>query len=190
MVHQVQTQVMETLKKLALVTVTTIAAVLIIAWSLDAFGFRSPMAALLLNWLVMSWIAIVGQVVHFALPDSYYSIRPFEQTGQIYERVGIRLFKALVRRGPLTVFSPTLKFPKEKTIPALGNLEREMRNAETGHVLIFVLVFLFVGYAALNGWLDAVVWILLFNLIINGYPIMLQRYNRIKLQELIDQPAR
>jgi hypothetical protein len=27
----------------------------------------------------------------------------------------------------------------------------------------------------------------LFNLIINGYPIMLQRYNRIKLQELIVQ---
>lgn len=26
-----------------------------------------------------------------------------------------------------------------------------------------------------------------FNVIINGYPVMLQRYNRIKLQELIDQ---
>jgi len=27
----------------------------------------------------------------------------------------------------------------------------------------------------------------LFNILINGYPIMLQRYNRIKLQELIQQ---
>ena len=28
---------------------------------------------------------------------------------------------------------------------------------------------------------------LAFNVIINGYPVLLQRYNRIKLQELIDQ---
>jgi hypothetical protein len=28
---------------------------------------------------------------------------------------------------------------------------------------------------------------LVFNILINGYPIMLQRYNRIKLQELILQ---
>ena len=30
---------------------------------------------------------------------------------------------------------------------------------------------------------------LLFNILINGYPIMLQRYNRIKLQELDHQPV-
>jgi hypothetical protein len=62
-----------------------------------------------------------------------------------------------------------------------------MRKAETGHALIFVLVLLFVGYGLLKGWLDAVAWTLLFNILINGYPIMLQRYNRIKLRELIHQ---
>jgi hypothetical protein len=60
-----------------------------------------------------------------------------------------------------------------------------MRKAETGHVFIFMLVLLFIGYALLRGWFDAVRWMLAFNVIINGYPIMLQRYNRIKLQELI-----
>jgi Glycosyl-4,4'-diaponeurosporenoate acyltransferase len=30
-------------------------------------------------------------------------------------------------------------------------------------------------------------WTLLFNILINGYPIMLQRYNRIKLLEFICQ---
>ncbi len=83
------------------------------------------------------------------------------------------------------MFSPTLRFPKDKTVPALRILENEMRKAETGHVLIFVLIFVFVGYALLQGWFDTVAWLLLFNILINGYPIMLQRYNRIKLQELI-----
>ncbi len=42
-----------------------------------------------------------------------------------------------------------------------------------------------VGYADINGSLDAVGWMLLFNVFINVYPILLQRYNRIKPQELI-----
>jgi Glycosyl-4,4'-diaponeurosporenoate acyltransferase len=176
---------METLKKLLLFTVATVAAIALVLWTWDSFGFRSPVSALLVNWLTMSWIAVIGQVVRLSFALGYYRTRPFEGTGQVYERLGIRLFKKLVRRGPLSIFSPTLRFPKEKTVSALQGLESEMRKAETGHALIFMLVLLFVGYMLLKGWLDAVVWMLLFNILINGYPIMLQRYNRIKLQELI-----
>jgi len=178
---------METLKKLLLFTVATVAAIALILWTWGSWGFRSPVSAFLVNWLMMSWMAVVGQVVHFSFAPRYYQAKPFERTGQVYERLGIRLFKKLVRRGPLSIFSPTLRFPKEKTISALQGLLNEMRKAETGHALIFVLVLFFVGYMLLEGWLDAVAWMLLFNILINGYPIMLQRYNRIKLQELIQQ---
>ncbi len=146
---------MEAFKKLALFTGATLAAVFLIIWSFDAFGFRSPIAALLVNWLAMSWVAIVGQVVDFSFPARYYDLKAFERTGQVYERLGIRLFKRLVRRGPLSIFSPTLRFPKEKTISALQHLDHEMRKAEAGHVFIFILMFLFIGYAALSGWFDA-----------------------------------
>ena len=176
---------MENSKKFTLFIVATIAVLFLIAWSLDSFGFHSFIFALLVSWLVMSWIAIVGQVIHLSFPAAYYDFRPFEQTGQVYERIGIRLFKKLVRRGPLTIFSPTLRFPKVKTVTALQNLESEMRKAETGHAIAFIIMLVFVGYALLNGWLDAVAWMLLINILINGYPVMLQRYNRIKLQELI-----
>jgi hypothetical protein len=176
---------METLKKLLLPAVATVAAISLILWTASSFGFRSPVSAFLINWLTMSWMAVVGQVVHFSFAPRYYRAKPFERIGQVYEHLGIRLFRKLVRRGPLSIFSPTLRFPKEKTVSALQCLENEMRKAETGHALIFVLMLLFVGYAWLNGWLDAVVWMLLFNILVNGYPIMLQRYNRIKLQELI-----
>jgi len=178
---------METLKKLVLFTVATAAAIPLILWAWGSFGFRSPVSAFLVNWLAMSWMAVIGQVVHLSFAPGYYRVKAFERTGQVYERVGIRLFKKLVRRGPLSILSPTLRFPKEETIAALQGLLSEMRKAETGHALIFVFMLLVVGYVLLNGWLDAVVWTLLFNIVINGYPIMLQRYNRIKLQELIRQ---
>jgi hypothetical protein len=176
---------MEAFKKLALFTGATIAAVFLIIWSLNAFGVRSPVAALLVNWLAMSWVAVSGQVVHFSFPSGYYDAKAFERTGQVYERLGIRLFKRLVRRGPLSIFSPTLRLPKDKTLSALQHLDGEMRKAETGHVFIFMLMLLFSSYALLRGWFDAAGWMLAFNVIINGCPIMLQRYNRIKLQELI-----
>lgn len=176
---------MEAFKKIGLFTAATIAAILLIIWSLNAFGFRSPITALLINWLAMSWVAIAGQAVSFTFPPKYYEPRAFEETGDIYERLGIRFFKSLVRRGPLTIFSPTLHFPKEKTVSALQQLDLEMRKAETGHVLIFLLMSLFIIYALVRGWLDAAGWMLLFNMLINGYPVMLQRYNRIKLQGLI-----
>lgn len=176
---------MEVFKKLGLFAGVTAVAVYLIVWSLDAFGVRSPVSALLVNWLAMSWVALVGQTVHFAFPSRYYDIKAFESTGQVYERLGIRLFKSLVRRGLLTIFSPTLRFTKDRTVPALQHLDGEMRKAETGHVFIFVLMLLFTSYALLRGWLDVAGWGLLFNIIINGYPIMLQRYDRIKLRELI-----
>ena len=178
---------METLKKLLLFTVVTVTAIALILWTWGSFGFRSPVSAFLVNWLAISWMAVIGQVVHLSFAPGYYHVKPFERTGQVYERLGIRLFKKLVRRRPLSIFSPTLRFPKEKTISALQSLLNEMRKTETGHALIFVLVLLFAGYVLIKGWLDAVAWLLLFNILINGYPIMLQRYNRIKLQELDHQ---
>ena len=130
---------------------------------------------------------LAGQAIPFALPASYYDTKTFERTGLVYERLGLPLFKKLVRRGPLAIFSPTLRFPKDRTVAALQHLDYEMRKAEAGHVYIFLLMLVFVSYALLNGWLDAVVWMLAFNILINGYPIMLQRYNRILLQELIQR---
>ena len=106
-------------KQLAVLMLTTIGVVLLVIWSLDAFGFRSPVFALLLNWLAMSWVALAGQAIPFALPARYYDIKTFERTGQVYERLGLPLFKKMVRRGPLAIFSPTLQFPKDKTIAAL-----------------------------------------------------------------------
>ncbi len=176
---------MEILRKLTLFMAATITAIFFIAWSLDSFGFRSPISALVVNWFVLLWVATVTLVTHLSFPSTYYNTKPFERTGQFYERVGIRLIKKILRRGPLRILSPTLQLPREKTVPALRNLENEMRKAETAHILTFILMLLLAGYAAANGWLDAVMWMLLFDILINVYPIMLQRYNRIKLQESI-----
>ena len=178
---------MSILKKILwLIFVTGVALVLII-WIFVSFAFRSPIFAFLVNWLIMSWVAVMGQFVTFPLfPSAYYEIKPFERTGRFYERLGVHLFKKVVRGGLFSVFSPTLRFPAKKTTSALKYLENEMWKAETSHVAIFLLILLLVGYALFKGWWDAVAWLLLINILFNGYPVLLQRYNRIKIQDLIN----
>ena len=178
---------MKTVKQLVFFTIITIIGFALLRWVVQAFELRSPLFAFLVNWLVMTWIATGSEAIQVAFAPGYYAIRPFEQSGRLYERLGIRMFKRLVRRGPLAILSLNLRLPPEKTIPALRRLESNMCNAETLHVLIFLIMFLFIGYTLFQGWLDAVGWLLFFNLLLNLYPVMLQRYNRIRLQALIQQ---
>jgi hypothetical protein len=64
-------------------------------------------------------------------------------------------------------------------------LEREMRKAEAGHLILFLLMFSLIGYALARGWPDAAGWLLLINILLNGYPATLQRYNRFRLERAL-----
>lgn len=176
---------MQSLRTLAVLALTALVAVFLIWWLVDAFGVQNPLFALLANWVAMSAVAFGGQFSHISFPPRYYIPRAFERSGRVYELVGIRLFKALVRRGPLAIFSPTLRLPKERTAASLRQLEGQMREAEVGHAIIILLVLAGAGYSLVRGWPEAAAWLVLFSIPINCYPIMLQRYNRIKLEEAI-----
>jgi len=95
---------MKILKRALLFTITTIIVIYLLLWAVRAFGFRSLIFAFLLNWLVMAWAATSSLFIPIAFAPSYYAIQPFEQNGRIYEGLGIRLFKHLIRRGPLAIF--------------------------------------------------------------------------------------
>jgi hypothetical protein len=176
---------MNLFKKTVVFLCATIGAVSLAFWVLGAYGFGSPIFAFLINWLAMSWAAIVGQVVPFSLPAGFYEIRGFERTGRIYTCLGIRFFKKLVRRGPLSIFSPTFRPPHDRSVETFRFLDQETRKAETAHLLVFLLMVLLVGYALLGRWFDAMGWLMAFNILLNGYPVMLQRYNRMKIQRLL-----
>ena len=53
-----------------------------------------------------------------------------------------------------------------------------MREPETAHVWLFVMMLAVVIHALVRGWWAAAGWTMLFNVVLNAYPVMLQRYNR------------
>jgi hypothetical protein len=48
-------------------------------------------------------------------------------------------------------------------------------------LILLVLTFGVVVHAAARGWWAAAGWTVVFDVLLNGYPVMLQRYNRALL---------
>jgi hypothetical protein len=58
---------------------------------------------------------------------------------------------------------------------------RATRDPEAGHLIIFVVIIGIMFWALVSGWWDTVVWLLLFNLLHNGYPVLSMRQVRARL---------
>ena len=181
------------LKKIAQVLVTaaiTAPLVFLLVRVSGNHAIQHPVFAFCLNMFVMVWVVVIVGVwqLHLSLGARYYHIRDCEKSGHIYERLGIRLLKKLLRRGPLSILNPELRLSEGRS--ALSKLDQKMRGAETGHVVVFVTMLTITAYPLLQGWWKATAWWLLFNVLINIYPVMLQRYNRARLELLVDRLER
>ena len=149
------------------------------------FGFRSGGFAFLLNWMVMSWVAFLGGAlkVSIPIPDGYFVIRGWESSGRFYSLLGVRLFKRLLVRGPFSGLNSKIHYSGDRS--SLKQLLGPMRDAEAAHLLVFLIVALAAGYAGVMGWWDLVVQLLSLNILLNIYPIMVQRLNRARLDRIL-----
>ena len=156
----------------------------LLIWLAHACGARSAGFAFLLVWLTMCWVTLVLLAFPLRFPSIYYQLRPGERDGRRYEIVGVLVAKRVLRRWPLNIFNPKLHMPRVRDAQGLAKLDAAMRIAETNHAVMFLIVLLAIAHALVRGWRDAAAWTLLFNIVINVYPVMLQRYNRGRLEEV------
>lgn len=170
------------MRTLVFVTVATAVAVAVLVAGGRWLGADSVGFAFLVVWVPMTWLGTLSRVVRPRLPDAYHRLRPFELDGRVYERLGVRVVKRLLRRGPLAVFNPDLHLPAERSPERLAHLDQRMRDAEAAHALLFVATLGVVAHALARGWWTAAALTLLFDVLLNGYPVMLQRYNRALLR--------
>lgn len=164
--------------KLAVVGVATLGLGAVLVWVGSTFGVTGVLFAFAVNWLAMCWMGTAGRALEPPLPERFFEIRSFERTGRVYELLGVAVVKRLVRLGPLHWFNPHLRMPTERTPDQLRQLERRMREPETAHTWLLAAMALVALHAAARGWWWAAAWTTAFNLALNAYPVMLQRYNR------------
>lgn len=146
-----------------------------------------PLFAIGANFAMSGWIVFLHKLLRIPPVRRYYITSTAEC--RRYEWLGVRQFKTLVSLKPYRwIWGPAAQRSSGGKI-ALKDLLQDMRAAETAHLVAFALMALIIAFAALGGrpWLAA--WLTFFDVIINGYPVMLQRYNRHRIRRILRREA-
>jgi hypothetical protein len=159
-----------------------VATAVALAVSALLFGPRGPLVALMLNAFLVSEIAGFSQVYAFPMPRGYFRPRRIERPW-IYELLGIKAFKWLMRSRAYRRINPDFRLSGGRS--GLAVLMGSMQSAEAAHAIMFVTATVFAGAALVGRWFDLAGWLMLFNVLFNAYPVMLQRYNRMRLEPLL-----
>jgi hypothetical protein len=117
------------------------------------------------------------------LPRFLEPVRPIEPV--LYRWVGVGLVKQITATRVWPMMNgleppPKLKHRQE----FLDRTEHSARGAEICHAATFVLAVFVALIFLVVGRISEALWILGFDLVLNGYPVMLQRVHRWRLQQI------
>lgn len=139
-----------------------------------------------LNFMLMGCVLTFTETLKSQLTSHYYNEKPWEQGGKIYQAFGINFFrKLLVGIGWERLnkkSNPVKKSPK-----ALEYLHYRTKQSELGHIIILIIVFGFNVFVAFKFGILKSLWLLVLNILFNLYPILLQRYNRPRIERVINR---
>jgi len=169
-----------------LATIITIGAL----WFLVTYmGMASFAFAWALNFLLMIWAVALIEALDSQLTSSYFDDKKWEHKGKIYEYIGINFFrKVLVWIGweKLNKKANPIKNSNE----ALMRFYFQTKKSELGHAIIIPIVLGFNIFVAVNFSFSKSLWLLILNILLNLYPVLLQRYNRPRIQRAISLSKR
>ncbi|WP_374757807.1 glycosyl-4,4'-diaponeurosporenoate acyltransferase CrtO family protein [Telluribacter humicola] len=122
----------------------------------------------------------------------YFREHSFENGGLVYKKVGIHHFKKIVPFGDyffvlVRLFKPGISMAQNRSLlkNEAANLIMMTALIESIHILgFFFMSYLFLRKYVLTGELR---WkIILLNIIVNLMPVLVQRYNRIRIVRTFD----
>jgi len=160
-----------------------IVAVLGIVFLCYLVGSGIPSLALGLVWCPngLFLYAFTRGALH--LPQFLEPVKPIEPV--LYRWAGVGLVKRIVatRLWPMVGgFEPPAKLKHRQEF--LDRTEHTARGAEICHGATFILSFSVALIYLAVGRISEALWILAFNLVLNGYPVMLQRVHRWRIQQV------
>lgn len=175
-------------KKLSLLLTTALSVGSIFALvhyiRMDGFLF-----AWTLNFLLMACVIAFTESLKSQLTSPYYNEKGWERRGKLYEYLGINFFRKLLVWTGWEKLNKKAN-PIEKSTNVLVNLHYKTKKSELGHLIILVIVIGFNIFVALRFGVLKSMWLLTLNILLNLYPIFLQRYNRPRIERAINLSRR
>jgi hypothetical protein len=142
-------------------------------------------------WKNTSALAILGVILFCMgscaliqyLPGKYYEPKAFESNGRLYEFLGVHLYKKWMINGDymnriIRLFSRDYVFVRRNQ---RLEFETKTRSNEREHLTLLFLSIPAVTYALYWDYYSFAILMCLSNIVINLYPIMVQRYLRLRV---------
>ncbi|MDJ1505920.1 hypothetical protein [Xanthocytophaga agilis] len=102
----------------------------------------------------------------------------------LYKSFGVNFFRKLLRWVGWEKLNKKSN-PIEKNTKTLMQLHYRTKQSELGHSIIFGIVLGFTIFVAVKFGVFKPVWLFILNILLNLYPILLQRYNRPRIERAI-----
>jgi hypothetical protein len=121
------------------------------------------------------------------LPAGYFG--PWEgwRSARLYEALGVRRFKRFTTNGDLVNRWLRRQNPRHRVVRDAESATAwavQARSAERHHLVFLLMGLASAGYALSIGWRVWAASLAATNLVFNVYPILLQRYNRLRIARL------
>ena len=142
-------------------------------------GVASPWFALIASFCVLGLFDLAMPFVRVRMPRAIREVRSWERRSSTYRAIGVPAFGEFLRRTPLRLLNRRVylnAFPSD--LPAvLIHIE----NAESAHFWGGVATIPYLVLAWGREWWGALTGVVLFNLVVNLYPILHLRTVRARI---------
>ena len=162
---------------LALVTTVLMLRYMDVTSAAFSFGF---------NFAQMFWVSVLETQLKPALDSPYFNSFPFEKDGKLYHIFGVEWYRAILTKSGWEKLRQK-STPIRKSLRDFEAYERGSRVAEAGHLAAGIVVLIVTGYVIVAYSAKAALWLVVFNVFLNLYPVLLQRYTRPRLLRTIEK---
>lgn len=162
---------------------------LVMILAIAAFGWvvgpASPWFGLIASFCVLGLLDLAMPYVQLRLPGSLRELRPWEVRGSVYRAMGVLAFGAILRGTPLRLLNQRVYLGASPR--GLGIVRSHIENAEAAHFWGGLMTVPYLVLAWDQGWKAAFTTVMLFNLVVNAYPIFHLRSVRARMGRTLQQ---
>lgn len=146
-------------------------------------GLATPWFAVLVAFCVLGLIDLGRPSMPLRVPPALREIRSWERRGHGYRKIGVIAFGGLLRRSPLRLLNRRVYLHSGGR--DLAVVRAQVESAECAHFWGGLVTVPYLVVGCLQGWWSAVVWLLVFDLTGNVYPIFHLRFVRARLDRVL-----
>jgi hypothetical protein len=148
-----------------------------------AVGFGSPWLGLIASFCVLGILDLAMPFIRLRLPQALREVRAWELRGGVYRTLGVPVFGRVLRRSPLRLLNRKVYlrgFARDLTAVRL-----RLEETEAAHFWGGLVTLPYLGFAWTQAWWSNLTCVMLFDVVVNIYPIFHLRAMRGRIEQAL-----